>query len=336
MNVQIGSFNVTNLAAPGVPFYENPGLTQEEFEVKADWIAGQLRLMDVDLCGFQEVFDEEALRNAVSRSGLYSSDSVFAPLTNGESPRVGVACRLPILSAPEAIEEFPDHVDLSMEDVRIPVHHFSRPVLRMVVELPTGLPATVFVVHLKSKRPIVDPALEHDPTARAIGQARALIVRAAESAALRAILVSEMRGNDQPVIVVGDLNDLGEAVTTRIITGNPPHRFLDRARKQEIWDVLLYNAYEIQARRSMRDVRFSHIFNGEYDTLDHVLVSQEFHRSNPYRVGEVEQLRFYNDHLIDDTLTPDPPSRVVSDHGQVVCTITLLSLDRIRTLQRED
>jgi endonuclease/exonuclease/phosphatase (EEP) superfamily protein YafD len=81
-------------------------------------------------------------------------------------------------------------------------------------------------MHLKSKRPIVEDKLRHDQKAKviqkkyydydtchynyvqkALGHARSLIIRAAESAAVRCILVDEMRNNSRPVIVLGDLND---------------------------------------------------------------------------------------------------------------------------------
>ena len=41
----------------------------------------------------------------------------------------------------------------------------------------------------------------------------------------------------------------------------------------------------------------------------------------PY--DEVEYLHFFNDHLIDDTLSHERRSRIASDHGQVVVTIRM-------------
>jgi len=38
-------------------------------------------------------------------------------------------------------------------------------------------------------------------------------------------------------------------------------------------------------RASDRDVTYSHIHNGRYEVLDHILVSQEFVRSNPNHIG---------------------------------------------------
>ena len=57
--------------------------------------------------------------------------------------------------------------------------------------------------------------------------------------------------------------------------------------------------------------------------MDHILVSQEFVRQNPNRLGYVEYVKVYNDHLIDETLSDDRPPRWESDHGLVTATIQL-------------
>jgi predicted extracellular nuclease len=80
-------------------------------------------------------------------------------------------------------------------------------VLRAELTLQNGVEVVVFVAHLKSKRPIVDDALRHDQQAKAVGHAASVILRAAEAAAFRCILVREMLSNTKPVIVIGDLND---------------------------------------------------------------------------------------------------------------------------------
>ncbi len=186
--------------------------------------------------------------------------------------------------------------------------------------------ATVFVAHLKSKRPIRDPqAPEHDPREEALGKARALVRRAAEAAALRFLVLDEVVANAQPTIVLGDLNDAARAVSTDIVMGDPPSRFWPRAAedRQAYWDRLLYSAYEINARQVGRDVSYTHIFNGNYENLDHILVSQEFFDRNPRRINEVATLRYFNDHLVDRRLSDDRRDRVVSDHAQLVAEIQL-------------
>jgi endonuclease/exonuclease/phosphatase family metal-dependent hydrolase len=159
---------------------------------------------------------------------------------------------------------------------------------------------------------------------QALGSARSLIVRAAEAYGLRCILLALMQGSRRPVVLLGDLNDSAHSVTTTLISGTPPMLHLPEEKKQPIWDVLLYNAFDIQARQNTRrDVSYSHIFNGFYDTLDQIYVSQEFSRLNPERVGEVEYVHYFNDHLVDRSLSQDGGGRIQSDHGQVVATLRL-------------
>jgi predicted extracellular nuclease len=219
-------------------------------------------------------------------------------------------------------------MDAEAEGLALPVGTFSRPILRtrVVLDPEQGTTATVFVTHLKSKRPIRDPqAPEHDPREEALGKARALIRRAAEAAALRFLVLQEITGNAQPVIVLGDLNDAARAVTTDIIMGDSPTRFWpsDPEDRKAYWDRLLYSAYELTVRRTGRDVSYTHIFNGHYENLDHILVSQEFYERNPQRIAEVTNLRYFNDHLVDSQLSNDRRDRIVSDHGQLVAEIRL-------------
>jgi hypothetical protein len=323
MRIRVGTFNLFNLVKVGEPYYSKPAYSQEEFDKKADWIRMQLRRMECNIVGFQEVFHEEALEEVVKCSGLFTGGCVAAPGADGSGPMVGLATSLPVVGEIQQFRDFPDELDFSIDDITIPIRKFGRPVLKAVLQINDDQNIAVFVAHLKSKRPIVSEDKEHDPKERAIGKARSLIVRAAESAALRSILVDEMKSTRMPVIVVGDLNDSVGAVTTDIVSGSPPWRFLPRAQKEEIWDVLLYSAYSIQARQSYRDVGFSHIHNGRYESLDHIFVSEEFYVYNSDRIGAVEYLHFFNDHLADDTVSSDRPTRIKSDHGQLVATIRM-------------
>jgi endonuclease/exonuclease/phosphatase family metal-dependent hydrolase len=286
--------------------------------------------MDADLVGFQEVFHEDALRTACLRSAAFDDAStIVAPGADGISgPRLGLATRLTVAEPPTTISEFPPGLDVAADGVALPVGRFSRPVLRtrVVIDPADGTTVTVFVAHLKSKRPTVAPGTpEHDPREEALGKARSLIRRAAEAAALRFLVLSEIVGNAQPAIVLGDLNDGARAVSTDIVMGDTPSRFWPRdpADRQAYWDRALYSAYEINARQIGRDVSYTHIFNGSYENLDHILVSQEFYDRNPQRIGVVSNLRYFNDHLFDSQLSDDKRDRIVSDHGQLVAEIRL-------------
>lgn len=64
----IASFNVKNLIGPDQEYYEFQSYTPEEYAWKQDWLADQLLSMDADIVGFQEVFEEDALRAVVAET----------------------------------------------------------------------------------------------------------------------------------------------------------------------------------------------------------------------------------------------------------------------------
>ncbi|MBN1642123.1 MAG: endonuclease/exonuclease/phosphatase family protein [Anaerolineae bacterium] len=320
---RIGTFNLHNLALPESRFYNGIVHSQEQYKLKVQWTAEQLRRMNGNLVGFQEIFHREALEDVLRESGLYDGATAIVGETDGTKPVVGLVSAFPVIEHC-FIPTFPPAAFLEINEMAVPCGCFTRPVLYTKVELPTGLQLIVIVAHLKSKNPIVHQDTdEHDPVARAIGKAKSLIVRTAEATALRCLLLEWLEGNDNPVIVLGDTNDISTAVTSEIVTGSPPWRNLRHAQKAHIWDVLLYDVKHIQARQSYRDAYYTHIHNGHYESLDHILISQEFVRQNRRRLGEVEYVSVLNDHLIDETLADEKVPRWQSDHGQVVVTIRL-------------
>ena len=65
---KIASFNVKNLIGADQEYYKFQTYTPEEFAWKQDWLADQLLTMDADIVGFQEVFDEDALRALITET----------------------------------------------------------------------------------------------------------------------------------------------------------------------------------------------------------------------------------------------------------------------------
>lgn len=319
---KVGTFNLYNLALPEERYY-NRKYTKEQFDRKVKWIANQLNKMDADIVGFQELFHLPALQKALSLSHQYDGASVRMGERNGQGPAVALVSRFEAIDY-EVYVDFPEAAILEFGGTQVPITQFSRPVLQAKLHIRDDLILNLFVVHLKSKRPKIKEGVDpHDPRERAMGHARSLMIRAAETTALRHILLEALQNRNDPVIVMGDFNDDGTAVTSTILYGSEPWRNLKREQKARLWDVHLYNVKEIQARQSYRDVYYTHLHNGHYDSLDHVLVSQEFVRQNPQRLGYVEYVKVFNDHLVDDTLSDDRVSPWESDHGQVVTTIQL-------------
>ncbi len=64
----IASFNVKNLIGADKEYYRFQTYTPEEYAWKKDWLADQLLSLDADVVGFQEIFEEEALRAVVSEA----------------------------------------------------------------------------------------------------------------------------------------------------------------------------------------------------------------------------------------------------------------------------
>lgn len=64
----IASFNVKNLIGPDREYYQFQSYTPEEYAWKEDWLADQLLTMDADIVGFQEIFEEDALRAVIDEA----------------------------------------------------------------------------------------------------------------------------------------------------------------------------------------------------------------------------------------------------------------------------
>jgi hypothetical protein len=192
--LRVGQFNVLNLVKENVNFYGKSHYSADEVTQKVNWIADQLKRMNSGIVGFEEVFDHATLLRATKASGLYQDSNVISANANGHGPTVAIASIFPILST-KVIQDFPTSAIMEYNNVQIPIVKFSRPILRAEVQLPFGRTVVVYVVHAKSKRPIVSDQSRHDQKAKAVGHGLSLLVRAAESVALRHIIVDELENN---------------------------------------------------------------------------------------------------------------------------------------------
>lgn len=321
--------NLYNLQLPGKRM--NPGQqpwTQEEYDRKVNWLAMQLRSLDADIVGLQELWHRQALVDVLDRAGLTGAYEVLARPATGQRIVCAALVRTGLLrGTPRWVDRFPDAVRLESSSptdpqapaISVTIPGFSRPVLRFQVALRDDPPLTeVFIAHLKSKLPTrVDgerwfeeqPAM-YQPHLTAIGAALATIRRTAEAAGLRVMLTEVMKGNNTPVLVFGDLNDGQHSNTINIIT-DQPHYLIGESRGGA--DNGLYAAQTLQEYRDTRDVYYSHVYEDLRESLDHVLVSEQFYDNSRRRLWLFDGLIINNDHLNDD----DHRTTGSSDHGQV-------------------
>jgi predicted extracellular nuclease len=322
---KIGTFNLYNLVLPNTPYHNRQIYTPEEYQKKMQWVSSQLVRMGADIVGFQEVFHAAALTEALKLSQLYEQGELILANPTGQNPVVGLVSNFPIISW-EVFSQFPVSARLEVDGMELPFNRFSHPILAAKIAIKNNLICRIFVVHLKSKRPIFPDGVNfNSPLERAKGQALSLLLRAAEATAFRHILLEILKDKDEPVIVMGDINDGSLAVTSQIITGDIPRKNQRFEKKQDLWDILLYVAKDIQERQSFSDHYYTHIHNGHYESLDHIMVSQEWVAQNPANIGRVTYVSVFNDHLLDDTLAEETIPNWQSDHGQVVVSLNVNS-----------
>lgn len=148
----IASFNVKNLIGADQEYYKFQTYTPEEYAWKKAWLADQLVTMDSDIVCFQEIFEEDALRDviefadelgeesneaalpdqskryhrkAIFRKLAYSpykeASLAFAPNSNDGEPgqrRPGVAIlsRFGFVGEPEVLQDLETPLDIPFSD----------------------------------------------------------------------------------------------------------------------------------------------------------------------------------------------------------------------------
>ena len=328
--LQVATVNTLNLALPGQLFY--PGqdpYDEREHDRKLNWLGGMVARLGADVFGFQEVWHEAALKAVVARSGLHLG-TVLAPGAQAGAmgtPRLRLATRLAV----EQVESITDFAPA--EQVQVPepgaYTRFERPVLHARLRTHQGTPLHVLVVHLKSKRPkyLLDPqgqALEDrdDPQVTARATLRSLMMRAAEAAALRRVVVgiTSRQGlyasaGGEPLVLLGDLNDGPHSVTSQMIAATQAVAY-DRGAR----DVALYHAWDVATEPALkRDMAYSHVHQGWPELLDQIWVSEEFVAASKFAIGDVRRVEVFNDHL------QESRERWRSDHGFVRALLRLRS-----------
>lgn len=328
--LRIGTFNLYNLNEPKTPIYtDKDGWTQAEYDLKIDWTQRIIRLLHPDIFGFQELWHAASIERALDASGLADDYDLLVPDdANGTHIVCGAIVRKGLLiGEPEWIVGFPEKFilhssgdDPQTPEISVNIDSFSRPVLHFTIRPREDQePVHVYVCHLKSKAPTkihLEKWFKADRTVYSkhqanFGAAISTIRRTAEAAALRFILTEQMKGTRTAVIVLGDINDGQNSNTANIITEQPRYLVGDSLGGG---DVALYTAQTLQEYRSSRDVYYTHIFQDMMESLDHILVSEEFYDNSRKRLWMFDGMTVNNDHLNFD----DHKESGTNDHGVIV------------------
>lgn len=341
--IKIATFNLFNFIEPPGAFYEFENIyTQEQWQKKLDWIATYIDEHQPDVIGFQEVFTPDALAQLTERCGL----EYFAVLDTPEvvddfiysKPVVALASRYPIceVHSVTAGDEWASMMGLSSDFA------FSRKPLRVTISLPKLGPCDCYVVHFKSKRPLFDaqelgeqvsPARILDGNVgqllsiEALAQWGASIQRGSEAALLRYAMVERRTQTGNPMVLMGDFNDiLNDGVLsslTSVDTRIKPDPLLGEVEHQ-LRDHRLKDAYELyqstQYSLSCQQRPATHYYFAKGSVLDYILLSSEFDSKNSRSLAEVGRYETYDRHLINPRFERDSQS---TDHAPVMITISI-------------
>lgn len=322
----LATFNLYNLNESGLPIYGREGWSESDYNRKIAFTARILTELTSDVWGFQELWHEASLTAALDQAGLLQTYTMLVP-PGHDGGRIVCAAALRsdlLVGQPEWISRFPERFrlesggdDPQTEAIAVSLRSFSRPVLHFTIKPhPQSSLIHIFVCHLKSKAPTPIyregwyEAEIYSKHSEAIGSALSTIRRSAEAAALRFYLTDLMKGTDEPVIVLGDINDGTLSNTMNILTGQPRY-LLGSSRGGG--DIDLYTAQTLQEYRSTRDVYYTHIFQNNFESLDQILVSRELYDNSRNRIWAFDGLDLVNDHL---HLDPEHQNGT-SDHGVV-------------------
>ena len=244
--------------------------TDDVYRRKLDNIAAVVRSIRPHVLALQEIGTLGPLADLQARlDGKYPHVRVSSH-PDPRGIRVGFLSRRPLTKV-EEVRDFPDGclTNVPNADGR-PIARLGRGALKVSVNAATGVTVHLLNVHLKSKL-LTYPGgrrFPRDENERARGAALALMQRAAEAVAVRVFANRLTTGNQEPLIVVGDLNDVPDAVTTQTILGPED---LDVHRPDQGDDTRLYNLAEFIPESR----RYSRIYRRRGELIDHICVSRE-------------------------------------------------------------
>ena len=326
MVVRIGTWNLENLFGPGDAAGPR---TDADYQAKLSALARVIVAMGPDVLAVQEVGDVDALTDLADRAGGGWHLETAEPDRRGI--RVGFMSRLPLTEVGQ-VRAFPAGLrPIQVNDTTTPATEMGRAALRVRVQV-GGRAIDLISCHLKSKLLTFPDGRfsTRDEGERARFGAYALNRRAAEAVTVRAAATELLTAGDTrdrdgtrdadgaSVMVLGDLNDEAQAATTQILHGPPGSEIgtdgfdrPDQGDRQRLWNL---------AARIPQAQRFTRIYRGRPELIDHILVSQALVALVPDGAVTTDGAGPVPSLADDPGLRRDAPG---SDHRPVIATITL-------------
>lgn len=332
MGFSIATFNVRDLFDDAPPHVigeldsvpkssDEQGRAARLYRRKLETLASVVRRVDADVLALQEVKNAKVLDDLRAllppREGVPAGG--YGPGRAGVADGRGIACglltRLPLLGAIDHVATnlaFPVFVE--GDPVPFPARLATqRGVLEARLALPDGSSLIVLVVHFKSGRPTAlvqrdgsaAPLLDHYALAEA--DVRSVVARLAEALFVRRLVDAHFDADPRvQLAVVGDFNDHERSPTVRAVAGSMTAARLDTGEgSRGFRGRALYAC----ARAVPPVARYSVLYQGDYEQLDHVLASEALWE-------RCLGARFLNETLGEDSAALDAdPLSPQSDHA---------------------
>jgi len=155
MKIRLGTFNLFQFVEPPYSWYtKKEKFNKLQWVEKSEWIKNQIKEMDCDVIGFQEVFSRNALKNIVNDLGFNYFETVDIAKTNKENPNiytsttVAIASKFPI----SHVQEVKIHIASIKKHNYEGFFKFARIPIKATIILPNEKEIIVYVCHLKSNR----------------------------------------------------------------------------------------------------------------------------------------------------------------------------------------
>lgn len=234
----MATFNLFNYLEPPNAYYDFEKIyTAEQWGRKQRWIVDYLNEYAPDVVGFQEVFSIESLKALMALQGYAHFAVVDSPEVVDDfifkRPVVAIASKFEIVevAAVKHSNALASELGLCSDFT------FSRKVLRATISLPHVGNTDCYVVHFKSKRPLLEPdentkslattdnelspekSIIEAFKANVAGSWGSTIQRGSEATLLMIEMIARREDTQYPMVLMGDFNnDLADGVLSHLLT----------------------------------------------------------------------------------------------------------------------
>ena len=316
MKLKLGTFNLFQYCDDKHSYYiKKDSFKKEDWETKNQWIKNQIKLMNCDIIGFQEVFSIDELKTLCKELGFDYFVTVDTPRKDKKNKSVFITTVLALAS------KYPiSKINKIKENDKF---KFSRKPINAIIDLPNNKKISVFVNHFKSNRlnefefifkksSTLEEKIEKTKESLENNYSPALKQRLYEASCL----YEKIKNVNLPTIFLCDLNDKEYSLCIDALTNNKYYKKLKNCEDEKIlydayyyFDKPIYNPHPEQ--KEIKRIPTSY-YQGKGNVIDYIFVSKEF-------IQNIDSYEVLDAHLQEN----HHGSLLNSDHAQVVCEVTI-------------